>query len=218
HERRGRRSGGGGHDGVERFGADGVCAAAFRRHVYRRSGPRAGLPAGSGQAQRVPRGAEIEKGIGTLSECGQMNHLSEEQLILHYYGEPGEPGGALDCEHHLEECGDCRALYASLQRVLNVVDSLPVPERSAEYGAAVWRRIERRVGARRRTLWALPARWRWAAAATACAALMATAFVAGRFYPRPNRPAQMAAADPQTGERVLLVAVGDYLERSQMVL
>ena len=147
-----------------------------------------------------------------------MNHLSEEQLILHYYGEPGEPGGALDCEHHLEECGDCRALYASLQRVLNVVDSLPVPERSAEYGAAVWRRIERSVGARRRTLWALPARWRWAAAATACAALMATAFVAGRFYPRPNRPAQMAAADPQTGERVLLVAVGDYLERSQMVL
>ena len=28
----------------------------------------------------------------------------------------------------------------------------------------------------------------------------------------------MAAADPQAGERVLLVAVGDYLERSQMVL
>ena len=159
-----------------------------------------------------------------------MNHLSEEQLILHYYGElaepgepgeAGEPGGALDCEHHLEECGDCRALYASLQRVLNVVDTLPVPERSAEYGAAVWRRIERgiehSVGPRRRTLWTLPARWRWAAAAAACAALMAVAFVAGRSYPRPNRPAQMAA-DSQTGERVLLVAVGDYLERSQMVL
>ena len=156
-----------------------------------------------------------------------MNHLSEEQLILHYYGEPGgtgepgeprEPGDALACEHHLEECGDCRALYASLQRVLNVVDTLPVPERSAEYGAQVWQRIERSVGARRRTLWALPAPWRWAAAAAACAALMATAFVAGRSYPRPNRPAQMAAADAQTRERVLLVAVGDYLERSQMVL
>jgi hypothetical protein len=157
-----------------------------------------------------------------------MNHLSEEQLILHYYGEPGEPGepgdsgDALACEHHLEECGDCRALYASLERVLNVVDSLPVPERSAEYGAQVWRRIEHSVGARRRTLWtlpaSLPASWRWAAAAAACAALMATAFVAGRSYPRPNRPAQMASADAQTGERVLLVAVGDYLERSQMVL
>jgi hypothetical protein len=150
-----------------------------------------------------------------------MNHLSEEELILHYYGEPGEPGepgDALACEHHLEECGGCRALYASLQRVLNVVDSLPVPERSAEYGARVWQRIENRLGARRRTLWALPAWWRWAVAGAACAALMATAFVAGRSYPRPNRPAQMAAADAQNGERVLLVAVGDYLERSQMVL
>jgi hypothetical protein len=157
-----------------------------------------------------------------------MNHLSEEQLILHYYGEAGEPGepgeteDTLACEHHLEECGDCRALYASLERVLNVVDSLPVPERSAEYGAAVWRRIEHgiehSVGARRRTLWTLPGWWRWAAPAAACAALMAIAFVAGRFYPRPNRPAQMAAADAQTRERVLLVAVGDYLERSQMVL
>src|ERR1035438_8216330 len=151
-----------------------------------------------------------------------MNHLSEEQLILHYYGEPGEPGDALACEHHLEECGDCRALYASLKRVLNVVDSLPVPERSAEYGATVWRRIEHgiehSVGARRRTLWTLPAWWRWAAAGAAFAALMATAFVAGRFYPRQTGPSQMAAADAQTGERVLLVAVGDYLERSQMVL
>jgi hypothetical protein len=51
----------------------------------------------------------------------------------------------------------------------------------------------------------------------AFAGLMVAAFVAGRLYPR-HTPAQMAAADTQTGERVLLVAVGDYLERSQMVL
>jgi hypothetical protein len=150
-----------------------------------------------------------------------MNHLTEEELILHYYGEPGEPGetgDTLGCERHLEECGDCRALYASLQRVLNVVDTLPVPERSAEYGTEVWQRIEHRLGARRRSLWMLPAPWRWAAAGAAFAALLATAFLAGRFYPRPNLPTRMAAADAHTGERVLLVAVGDYLERSQMVL
>jgi hypothetical protein len=166
-----------------------------------------------------------------------MNHLSEEQLILHYYGETGETGepgetgagdaagdaagDSLACERHLEECGNCRALYASLQRVLNVVDGLPVPERSADYGAQVWQRIERRLehsaGARRRRLWMLPASWRLAAAGAALAALLVTAFVAGRFYPRPQPPAQVAA-DAQTGERVLLVAVGDYLERSQMVL
>jgi len=160
-----------------------------------------------------------------------MNHLTEEQLILHYYGETGEPGESgepaacddpavdtLATERHLEECGPCRALYASLQRVLNVVDALPVPERSAEYGAQVWQRIERRLGARRRTFWMLGPNWRWAAIGVACAALMTTAFLAGRSYPRRHQPAQMAAADAQTGERVLRVAVGDYLERSQMVL
>jgi hypothetical protein len=149
-----------------------------------------------------------------------MNHLSEEQLILHYYGEAEDDpdGDTLATERHLEECGECRGLYASLQRVLNVVDTLPVPERSADYGAQVWQRIEHRLGARRRTLWTLGGSWRWAAATAAFAALMVTAFLAGRFYPQHKQPAQMAAADSQAGERVLLVAVGDYLERSQMVL
>ena len=48
--------------------------------------------------------------------------------------------------------------------------------------------------------------------------LLVAAFLAGRFYPHPRQPVQLAAADPQAGERILLVAVGDYLERSQMVL
>jgi hypothetical protein len=145
-----------------------------------------------------------------------MNHLSEEQLILHYYGEEGE---TLTVERHLEECGDCRSAYGSLQRVLNVVDTLPVPDRGAEYGARVWQRIERRIPGRRR-LWALPAPWRWAAAGAAFAALLVAAFFAGRSYPHASgtSPMSMAKADPQAGQRILLVAVGDYLERSQMVL
>jgi hypothetical protein len=145
-----------------------------------------------------------------------MNHLTEEQLILHYYGEESD---ALSSEKHLEECSDCRDLYGSLQRVLNVVDSLPVPERSPEYGAEVWRRIEHRIPNRRR--WFPSFEWRWAAAAVAMAGLLIAAFVAGGHYPQiAKRPQTQltAAADPQAGERVLLVAVGDYLERSQMVL
>jgi hypothetical protein len=144
-----------------------------------------------------------------------MNHLSEEQLILHYYGEEGE---TLMVERHLEECGDCRSVYGSLQRVLNVVDSLPVPDRSADYGARVWQRIERQIPGRRR-FWEFPAPWRLAAASAAFAGLLVAAFFAGRFYPHsPGGPTLAGVADPQAGERILLVAVGDYLERSQMVL
>jgi hypothetical protein len=147
-----------------------------------------------------------------------MSHLNEEQLILFYYGEEGD---TLTAEQHLEECGECRALFGSLQRVLNVVDSLPLPERGAEYGQQVWRRIERRLpagGGSRIKTWLRPGPWRWAAASLACAALMMAAFLAGRFLPQPPKPAQMAAVDSQAGERILMVAVGDYLERSQMVL
>jgi hypothetical protein len=145
-----------------------------------------------------------------------MNHLTEEQLILHYYGEEGD---TLAAEQHLEGCEECRSLYGSLQRVLNVVDSLPVPECGPEYGAQLWRRLESQLPVRRRFQWVFSP-WRWAAAA-AFAGLLVAAFLAGRYSPRVGQPAvQMAGAggDPQVRERILLVAVGDYLERSQMVL
>jgi hypothetical protein len=156
-----------------------------------------------------------------------MNHVTEEQLILHYYGEEGE---TLATEHHLEQCGECRSAYSSLVRVLNVVDSLPVPDRSEDYGAQVWKRIERNLPARRRFGWLTPMPVRWAAAGAAFAGLLVAAFMAGRFYPgtHPGGAPTIAkvgsgtkvgaGADLQTPERILLVAVGDYLERSQMVL
>ena len=147
-----------------------------------------------------------------------MSHLSEEELILHYYSEEGD---AFAIAQHLDECEACRAHYASLQRVLNVVDSLPVPGRGEEYGGEVWKRVEGRLPARRRW-WTPDGSWRWAGAAAALASLLAVAFLAGRMLPRAARktaPLETAsAADKQAGQRVLLVAVGDMLERSQMVL
>ena len=149
-----------------------------------------------------------------------MNHLNEEQLILHYYGEEGE---TLACEQHLEECEECRALYGSLQRVLNVVDSLPLPPRGPDYGAQVWQRLELRKCRPAAAGSTFPTPWRWAVAGTAVAGLLVAAFLAGRFYPptpvhKAVPMASNANPDPQAGERILLVAVGDYLERSQMVL
>ena len=146
-----------------------------------------------------------------------MDHLTEEQLILHYYGEEGD---ALQAEQHLDECPECRHVYGALQRVLNVVDSIPVPERTAEYGGEVWKRIEHAIPSRR-WRWLPDFGWRPAAAGLAMAGLLAGAFTVGRLYQaKTRRPAPMVASvgDVQHKERVLLVAVGDYLERSQMVL
>ena len=79
-----------------------------------------------------------------------MNHLTEEQFVLYYYG---EGDGSPAVRAHLDACEACRAEYASLQRVLNVVDSAPVPERDANYGAQVWNRLQHKLGGRR---WARP--------------------------------------------------------------
>jgi hypothetical protein len=142
-----------------------------------------------------------------------MNHLSEEELILHYYG---EEDGAPAAAGHLDECAECRALYASLQRALNVVDAVTVPEVAPDYGARVWSRIARHLPARRRW-WRTGPAWRRLAACAAFAGLLVAAFSAGRFYRRPPDSA-VAKTDPAAHEKILLVAVGDYLERSQMVL
>lgn len=139
-----------------------------------------------------------------------MNHPTEEQFVLYYYGE----GGGL--EDHIHECEQCRASYQALQRVLNSVDSFPVPERGPDYENRVWSAIEGRIEKRSRVFEWLSFGWRPGLAAAAMAVLLIGAFLAGRGWHKPAP--QLAGVDGGVRERVLLVAVGDHLERSQMVL
>ncbi len=149
-----------------------------------------------------------------------MNHIGEEQLVLFYYGESAE---AVEIESHLKECETCRDEFRAVQLVLNTVDSAPVPERGADYGREVWQRIEGRIGHRpRRSV------WRWWVWAPAMATLVIGAFLAGRFSHTERSTGPLTAtvnsqqasqqSNQQIRERILLVAVGDHLERSQMVL
>jgi hypothetical protein len=137
-----------------------------------------------------------------------MNHPTEEQFVLYYYGEGAE------IEDHVAGCEPCRAQYQALQRVLNSVDSFPVPERAPDYESRVWAAVEKRM--EKRSRW-LQFGWRPMFAAAAMALLVIGAFLAGRGLQKPS-PKQVAGIDSGVRERVLLVAVGDHLERSQMVL
>jgi hypothetical protein len=141
------------------------------------------------------------------------NHLTEEQLVLYYYSEASETAGV---EEHLGACESCRKAYHSLQRVLNSVDSLPVPDLSADYETRLWSALDARLGRRKSfaVRWLL---WKPLVIAASMAVLIIAAFLTGRTLERPSNQ-QKSVADSGIRERVLLVAVGDHLERSQMVL
>src|SRR5581483_8307063 len=139
-------------------------------------------------------------------------HLQEEQLILHYYGEAAEANAV---DRHLDVCAECRSHYVRLQRVLNSVDAAPVPERDALYGSAVWQRIAPHVKRSRWHALLMPRRW---VPALAMAALVVAAFVAVRYSHQVGGPSLSAKDTGPVRERVLMVAVSDHLERSQMIL
>ena len=145
-------------------------------------------------------------------------HLEEEDLILHFYGETGTAA-----EPHLSDCSICRDRYQSLQRVLNCVEMPPVPHRDAGYEESVWTRLAPKLGKQSRwSAWFNPS-WlnpRKLAPVALAAVLLVGAFFAGKYSPR-SEPASSPVAEataPGVRERVLLVAVGDHLQRSKMLL
>ena len=54
-----------------------------------------------------------------------MTHLSEEDLILLYYSEPGAPANA---RAHLAECADCATQARSLAALLDECANWPAAE------------------------------------------------------------------------------------------
>ena len=142
-------------------------------------------------------------------------HLSEDDLVLHYYGElDGMAAG--HTEQHLTRCTECRRSFARLQHVMAAVDTLPEPVLPDGFERTVWARLEPSLQTPRRgwfSWWALPAPL---ALAAAVVVLVAAAFFAGRIT-GPEPAGTMATAD-DLRERVLIADVGEHLDRSQMML
>jgi hypothetical protein len=143
-----------------------------------------------------------------------MKHPKEEDLIAH---RQGETLGREDMAAHLTECASCRAEFERIDAVLAALDSMPVPDPGEDYGRRVWREIAPRLPQRRSwdlAAWLEPRRW---VTAGAMAVLVVVAFAAGLMWKR-EKPEIQTPAVAQVRERVLLVAVGDHLDRSEMIL
>jgi hypothetical protein len=128
-------------------------------------------------------------------------HPSDDDLVLYHYGEGDDRA---ELERHVAVCAECRGRLDALRRDLALLDALPVPERGEGYGARVWQRVRPRLSRRSPRRFWVP---------TALAASLLAAFLLGRHFPETPLPLSAPVR-----ERILLVAVGDHLERSQLVL
>jgi hypothetical protein len=175
-----------------------------------------------------------------------MKHIEPEQLILYYYGERDKAEDRSAIETHLAVCSRCRGEYDALARTLAAVSSLPIPDRAATYGQEVWQRLAPRLrsgsagilpapsekagwkpapqshGPAQRSRWLDFFAWPRFALGGAVAALLVAAFVAGRFWPHSSPPAanvaNSAPISAQARDRVLLSAVADHMEKSEILL
>ena len=151
-----------------------------------------------------------------------MKHPKEEDLIAYHDGQAEErPAIAA----HLADCPECRAELERIDAVLAALHNIPVPDPGDDFGRRVWQQIAPRLPEKRRHWWNFfvePRTVNWfepkrLAALAGVAALVIASFLAGRITKSPAGPAPVADAS-NVRERVLILAVGEHLGRSEMVL
>lgn len=144
-----------------------------------------------------------------------MKHVSEEKLIAYREGEPRD---RTPIAAHLADCGVCRAELERLEAVLRLLEALPVPDPGEEFERRAWQQLAPRLPGKRPRWWQTWMQPRRVAAFAGVAAIAALAFVIGRW----TKPGAGGGAPPLSAEqvrkRVLVVAVGEHLGKSEMVL
>jgi len=143
-----------------------------------------------------------------------MKHLSEEDLIEHYYS-----AGDASTESHLKMCEECAEAYAALDRDLTELKVAEPPARNPLYGKQVWQSLSNLLPAyaMHRRSWLQVSVWKGVSYAAACVLLVAVAFLAGRQWEQ-RKPRTTAKTNVQTKQQIVLVVLGDHLDRSERLL
>ena len=143
-----------------------------------------------------------------------MTHLNEEQLVEHYYKDDANHA---ETATHLGLCAACRSEFERLSAALASVSAFEPPARDEKYGTDVWNRVRAHLPEQEKRSWRNWAGARRWIAVGAMAVLIVTAFLLGRLS-KPVPAQNQEIADKDKDKKVLLVALGDHLERSQMIL
>ncbi len=168
-------------------------------------------------------------------------HISDDELVAHYYGELSDEAEARTAVH-LDQCEECHANLARLKRVMAAIDMATMPEPPAGFEATVWQRLQPSLAAdvvrNGRDAWSRSSIWKLGGWGSMAAGLLLAAFLAGRMWPANpatgiRQPATSAgnpgsnpageaggfeAGEEPVRERVLLVDLGDHFDRTEQAL
>jgi len=146
-----------------------------------------------------------------------VGHLDEEALVLHYFGE--DKGATREAaERHLATCEACRDELDQIGNALAMVSASAPPEAPDGFERVMWARVSGQLEAQRSTGWHAWFTRARLAMAGAAVALVAAAFVAGRWTREPQATLPVGVLVTLAPETALVLATGDYLERAQMTL
>ncbi|MFN8061891.1 MAG: hypothetical protein U0Q12_22220 [Vicinamibacterales bacterium] len=146
------------------------------------------------------------------------HHVSDEDLVLAHYGELA-PDARARLDTHVDACAACAERRARLSSDLSAVGTLEAMEPGPNFEARLWASlrprltIEASARARLRRRFFVPA----AAAAALALAFLAGWLMRGGIGPAASRSV-VAGDESRVRDRLVLVAVGEHLERTQMVL
>jgi hypothetical protein len=151
-----------------------------------------------------------------------MRHTTEEELFAY---REGEIKRRETIAAHLQECAECRAELERIEEVFRALNAMSVPDPGEEYGAKVWQQIASRLPEHRpdrRPQWVVSWWNAWSEprrlmAVGVAVVMLALAFYAGRKTGPKLRGDEIADAG-KIRERVLVVAVGEHLGKSEMIL
>ena len=144
-----------------------------------------------------------------------MKHPTEEQLIAY---RDGETARREEIAAHLKDCGGCQNELERIEAVLQALGAFPVPEPGEDYERRVWQNLAPKLPEKRGRWWQMWLEPRRLATAGGVLVLVVAAFVAGRITKRARLDTTAAATQEQVRERILVVAVGEHLGKSEMVL
>jgi hypothetical protein len=147
-------------------------------------------------------------------------HPSEDELVLHYYGELAADAEAAVVSH-LAGCARCGAAWRELTDALRSLATAGSPEPRLGLEDAIWARVRP----------ALPGRARWfrqpVVVVGALAAVLVAAFATASLWlalssrgpaPDPDTAASRPADPSGARERVLLTALNDHFSQAEILL